>query len=146
MQKGANSVSLFGSRISLPSPWIIFALPKCFPINQSGHWATRCSDFSANTAIALELKILLNSPQANWSLLLKILLMRDANLSSIILHHLLKNIPTSDCFIASLDQPFMNRKKVTSKCSGFLCGKECNKISEWISGQIGKKNCRKIMI
>lgn len=137
MQKGTNSAILFGSRIGLPSQWIIFALPKYFPVNESGHWATRCSDFSSNTAIALELKILLNSPQANWSLLLKILLMRDANLTSIILPHLLKNIPTSDCFIASLDQPFMNRKKFTSKCNGFLCGKECNKISEWINLQNG---------
>lgn len=137
MQKGTANVSMFGSRLGLPSPWIIFALPKYFPVSQSGHWASRCSDFSTNTAIALELKILLNSPQANWSLLLKILLMRDATLSSIIMNHLIQNIPTSDCFISSLDQPFMKQTKHTSKCDGFLCGKECNKLSEWISGLSG---------
>lgn len=137
MHKGKNNVNLFASRIGLPSPWIVFALPKYFLPSQSGHWAMRCSEFSASTAIALELKILLNSPQANWALLLKIILMRDSTMASIILHHLIKNIPTPDCFIASLDQPFMNRKKATSKCEGFLCGKECNKISEWTSAQAG---------
>lgn len=138
MRKGPSAVNIFNSGQGLPSPWIIFALPKLFPLNQNGQWASKCSDFGPNTAIALELKVLLNSPQANWAHLLKILLMRDSLVSSIIHHHLIKNIPTSDCFIPSLDQPFMNQKKFSSKCDGFLCGKECNKISEWISGEIGE--------
>lgn len=112
-------------------------MPKFFPPTQIGHWATRCSDFEPNTAIALEVKILLNSPQANWSLLLKILLMRNSMMSSIILHHLLKYLPQSDCFMASLSQPFMNRKSSLEKCEGFLCGKECNNIVEWVQGESG---------
>lgn len=137
LRKGPSAVNIFNSGHGLPSPWIIFALPKLFPLTQNGQWATKCSDFGPTTAIALELKVLLNSPQANWSHLLKILLMRDSLVSSIIHHHLMKNIPTTDCFYPSLDQPFMNQKKFSSKCDGFLCGKECNKIADWISGEIG---------
>lgn len=138
MQKGTSSINLFSSGIGLPSPWIVFSLPKYFLPNKSSHWETHYSEFNPCSAIALELKILLNSPQANWSLLLKILLMRNAKLSSIIFHHLIQHLPTADCFIPSLDQPFMNQKKYASKCEGFMCGKECNKISEWISEQNGK--------
>lgn len=139
LQKGTSSVQMFTSRLGLPSPWIVFALPKFFPDGHSSQWANSCSDFAANTAVALELKILLNSPQANWSLLLKILLMRDAMLSSKIFHHLLDNIPTADCYVPSLEQPFMLQTKCVSKCDGFLCGKECNKLSEWICIQDGKQ-------
>lgn len=138
MRKGPSAVNIFNSGHGLPSPWILFALPKLFPLTQNSQWAAKCSDFGPNTAIALELKVLLNSPQANWAHLLKILLMRDSLISSIIHHHLMKNIPTSDCFYPSLDQPFMNQKKLASKCDGFLCGKECNKIADWISGEIGE--------
>lgn len=137
LHKGTASVEMFNSRLGLPSPWIVFALPKLFPSDQSGQWANSCSDFGANTAIALELKILLNSPQANWSLLLKILLMRDAVLTSKILQQLLGNIPTVDCFVSAMEQPFMARQKSVSKCDGFLCGKECNKLAEWIEAQQG---------
>lgn len=147
MQKGIGNFGMFGSRLGLPSPWITFALPRYFPVGQSGgggggggnNWASRCSEFSTNTAIALELKILLNSPQPNWSLLLRILLMRDATLSSIILTHLIQNIPTNDCFISSLDQPFMKQKRLAAKCAGFLCGKECNKLTEWTSALNGER-------
>lgn len=143
MQKGTSNVGMFGSRLGIPSPWICFTLSRYFPIGQNGGnshcWASRCSDFSTNTAIALELKILLNSPQPNWSLLLRILLMRDATLSSIIMSHLIQNIPTNDCFISSLDQPFMKQRRHVVKCDGFLCGKECNKLTEWTSALNGMK-------
>lgn len=146
MRKGPSAVNIFNSGHALPSPWIVFALPKFFSLSQNGQWATKCSDFGPNTAIALELKVLLNSPQANWAHLLKILLMRDSLVSSLIHHHLMKNIPTSDRFIASLDQPFMSQKKFSSKCDGFLCGKECNKISEWISGEIGLISLHQVLL
>lgn len=142
-------MNFFSSRQGLPSAWMIFTLPKLFPTNENGHcWATKCSEFNSNTAIALELKILLTSPQANWSLLLKLLLMRDAQLSTIILQHLIKEIPTSDCFISALEQPFINRDKYSLKCDGFLCGKECSNITEWISGEqdpVGQANYQIIL-
>lgn len=74
MRKGTSSIGIFTLRQGFPSPWIIFALPNLFPVTQlNSHWATRCSDFGTNTALTLELKVLLAAPQANWSLLLKVL-------------------------------------------------------------------------
>uniref|UniRef100_A0A1B0DML4 Uncharacterized protein n=1 Tax=Phlebotomus papatasi TaxID=29031 RepID=A0A1B0DML4_PHLPP len=131
LKKGPASMGMMTSRQGLPAPWIIFTLPKMFPTNQNGHWATRCSEFGPNTALSLELRVLMGAPQANWSLLLKVLLMRDANLSMIILHHLLSNQPSSDRFVAALAQPLLNRKKFAKKCEGFMCGMECTKVEEW---------------
>lgn len=148
LRKENSTMGLFGSRQGLPSPWIIFALPKLFPPNQNGHWATRCSDFGINTAIALEIKVLLGAPQSNWSLLLKVLLMREATLSSIIIHHLIKNLPSSDCYVPSLKQPLMDRDNFPVKCDGFLCGNECKEIKSWTNGltdPIGQTNYQVVL-
>lgn len=136
MQRGA--LQMFGSRHGLPAPWLVFALPRYFPAEQSGQWAHSCRDFAASTAIAVELRILLHSPQANWSLLLRILLMRDATLTRVILGQLLANVPASDAFVPTLEQPFMRRRRAAQKCEGFLCSKECNKLTEWIMLQSGE--------
>lgn len=112
-------------------------MPKVFNWNDTNKHAKKSSEFSQNTAIALELKILLNSSQANWPLLLKILLMRNSALSSVIFQHLINFIPTSDCFKPALQQPFMNQKQNSKKCNGFICGKECNSVAEWIRGENG---------
>jgi protein KIAA0825 len=138
LRKGPTAVGIFTPRQSLPSPWLIFALPKLFPTNQSGHWSTRCSEFNPNTAISLELKVLLGAPQANWSLLLKVLLMRDAIISSTILHHLMKLIPSSDNFVTSLEQPAMNHGHLEASCEGFLCGRECNDMDIHAKEHLGK--------
>lgn len=148
LRKSLASIGMFSSRHGLPSPWIIFALPKLFPPNQNGHWATRCSDFGTNTAIALEIKVLLGAPQSNWTLLLKILLMRDASLSSIIIHHLMKNLPTCDSFITSLKQPLMDHQYFNVKCTAFLCGKGCKQIHEWactLQDPIGQTNYQVVL-
>jgi hypothetical protein len=62
---------------------------------------------------------------------IKVLLMRDAQLSSIIFHHLMKYLPCSDEFVTSYIQPCMNQEGLRTKCDGFLCGKECKDIAEW---------------
>lgn len=148
LRKGKSSVVMFKSRQGLPSPWIIFALPKLFPSTQNGNWATRCSEFGVNTAIALELKVLVGAPQANWSILQKVLLMRDAYLSSIIFHHLMNNLPTSDNFVESLKQPLMDRTNFAKKCKGFLCGLECMEIESWTNSlldPIGQTNYQVVL-
>lgn len=136
LRKGHSTIAMFSSRQGLPSPWIIFALPKLFPSTQNGHWATRCSEFGVNTAIALELKVLLGAPQANWPLLQKVLLMRGATLSAIIFHHLMGNLPMPENFIPSLSQPLMDRENFFKKCEGFLCGNECNEIESWTNAML----------
>ncbi|XP_058464098.1 uncharacterized protein LOC131438241 [Malaya genurostris] len=147
-KKGVNAIAMFNQRQGLITPWTIFVLPKLFPVNQNGHWATRCSELPTNTALSLELKVLLAAPQANWWLLLKVLLMREAHLSSMIFHHLIKNLPSCDNFIPSSKQPSINRESMSKKCEGFLCGLECNDIVQWSLEQqdpIGQTNYQVLM-
>lgn len=137
VKKGTDSVGMFQPRKGYPAPWIIFALPKMFPSNLTGHWASKVSEFGTFAALTIELKVLLASPQANWPLLIKVLLMRGAHLSVIIFHHLMKYLPECDEFVTSSLQPCMNQEGLKTKCDGFLCGKECKDIAEWAAVQKG---------
>lgn len=116
---------------SSSSPWIRFAMPNIFLNNDTNIMAQRLSQFTKNAAIAFELKILLNSPQAHWPLLLKIIMMRDSFLSSIIFSHLIKYLPTNDSFKTALTQPFATHEITAEKCKRFLCAKECQSVAEW---------------
>jgi protein KIAA0825 len=133
LKKGTESVGMFQQRKGYPSPWMIFSWPKMF--NMNGHLATKVSEFGTFAALTIELKVLLASPQANWPLLIKVLLMRDAHLSQIIFHHLMKFLPACDEFVDSHMQPCMNIEGLKTKCDGFLCGKECKDIAEWAAVQ-----------
>lgn len=69
-RRGINSIEFCRTRNAGPSPWIVFTSPQLFPeypIN-----ITQFSDVKPETAIALELSVLLIQPQPNWSLLLKV--------------------------------------------------------------------------
>lgn len=137
LRKGPSSIAIFRQRDGSSSPWIQFTLPTIFASDEKNQWADKSSEFGQKAAIAFELKILLNSPQANWSLLLKILLMRNAQLSSIIFNHLVQHLPTSDRFKPALSQPFSQQETKAGKCDRFLCGKECNSVAEWICDDDG---------
>lgn len=116
-------------------------MPAIFTNNTLNKNANNLSEFSKNAAIALELKILLKSPNPDWPLLIKLLLMRSSFLSSLIFSHLLNNLPTSDCYKPALDQPFA--KHNAEKCKRFLCGRDCHTVAEWANidnGIICKKN------
>lgn len=74
--------------------------------------------------------------------------MRDATLPAIIIHHLMENLPGSDSFVNSFDQPCMNQDNYAKKCEGFLCGKECNDIDNWASEHsdpIGQTNYQVVL-
>ncbi|XP_035792952.1 uncharacterized protein LOC118467058 [Anopheles albimanus] len=148
-KKGVHGgIAMFNQRQGLIVPWTIFVMPRLFPVNQNAHWAARCSELPTSTAISLELKVLLSAPQANWWLLLKVLLMREAHLSSIIFHHLIRNLPSGDNFIPSSKQPSVSRDCLSKKCEGFLCGLECNDIVQWALEQndpIGQSNYQVLM-
>lgn len=132
LKDGPSALKIFQQARGNPYPWISFAMPSVFGTNEINKYAKRSSDFEKYTAVALELKILLNSPQANWPLVLKLLLTRDAALSSIIFKHLIQFLPTTDCFKPALSQLFMRQNKDIQKCNGFLCGKECSTVAEWL--------------
>lgn len=137
LRKGVNSLNIFNVRGNVVLPWIQFAMSSLFAADARNKMATKSLEFDANASIALELKILTNSSQANWSLLLKLLLMRGGRLSAIILNHLMSNLPTSDSFKCARDQPFYKESSATAKCKGFMCGRECAGISDWIGNDSG---------
>lgn len=139
LRKGPGSVNIFKTRDGLSSAWIQFAMPTIYSNNDTNKLAQKLSEFTKNTAIALELKILLNSPQPSWPLLLKILLMRNSYLSALIFSHLINNLPTSDCYKPALDQPFVKQEVNPEKCKRFLCSKECNSVAEWACVDEGSK-------
>lgn len=139
LRRGPLPIKIFQQRDGSASPWIRFALPTIFTSDEKNQWANMSSEFGQKAAIAFELKILLNSPQANWSLLLKTLLMRNAHLSTIIFDHLVQHLPTSDRFKPALSQPFNQQEATAEKCDRFLCGKECNSVAEWTCDDDGMK-------
>ncbi|XP_063706631.1 uncharacterized protein LOC134835643 [Culicoides brevitarsis] len=148
LRKGTQSVGMFQERMGLPSPWILFALSKLFPDKRTGHYATRCSEFTSSTAITLELRVLMTAPQPSWPILIKVLLMREATLSSVIFHHLIENLPSQENFVPSYLQPCLNKETMDAKCEGFLCGKECNDIGHWALNNpdpVGQTNYQVIM-
>ncbi|XP_055315065.1 uncharacterized protein LOC129575443 [Sitodiplosis mosellana] len=131
LRKESSINNLFKIRSGCSSPWIQFAMPTIFTNDNFNKNANDLSEFTKNAAIALELKILLNSSQPDWALLLKILLMRNSYLSSLIFSHLLNNLPTSDCYKAALDQPFSKHDIDAEKCKRFLCSRDCHTVAEW---------------
>lgn len=113
-------------------------MPTIFQNNAINKNAIALSEFTKNAAIALDLKILLNSPQPDWALLAKLLLMRNAYLSALIFGHLIKNLPTPDCYKAALEQPFSKLDLNAEKCKRFLCGRDCHTVGEWANLDNGK--------
>lgn len=131
LRKESSMNHLFKSRSGSSSPWIQFVMPTIFASENDNKNANNLFEFTKNAAIAFELKILLNSPQPDWALLLKILLMRNSYLCSLIFSHLINNLPSSDCFKPALDQPFARHEVDAEKCNRFLCGRDCHTVAEW---------------
>ncbi|XP_055846207.1 uncharacterized protein LOC129912111 [Episyrphus balteatus] len=134
-RKGLANMEMFSSRKGLPSAWIIFVLPRLFPKDHSSQWVTEFFDLNANTAIALELKVLLAFPEADWSFLVKVILMRDAKLSSIILPHLMKYLPSPENF-KNVTKWSFTLSENHEKCSAFLCRQECFNPAELIVDEL----------
>lgn len=113
-------------------------MPTIFSNDNYNKNAINLSEFTKTAAIALELKVLLNSPQPDWPLLLKILLMRNSYLSSLIFSHLINNLPSCECYKTALDQPFAKHDIDAEKCKRFLCGRDCHTVAEWANIDDGK--------
>uniref|UniRef100_A0A1A9ZA38 Uncharacterized protein n=1 Tax=Glossina pallidipes TaxID=7398 RepID=A0A1A9ZA38_GLOPL len=133
---GVENMEMFSSRHGLPSAWIVFSLPRLFSKDQSRQWVTEFSDLNSHTAIYLELKVLLSSPEADWSFLVKVLLMRDAYLSGLILRHLLRYLPSPENFKNVAQTAFTENPDKPEKCKGFLCRGECFNVSEHTASDI----------
>lgn len=136
LRKGPDTIDIFQKRKEQAMPWVQFSMAKLFASDPCNRNAIDMSELGTNAAIALDLKVLLNSPQPNFPLLLKILLIRDSYLTSSIFKHLIQYLPTNDCFKPALSQPFQAQDE-TEKCQKFLCSKECGGTKAWLENEEG---------
>ncbi|EEZ98750.1 uncharacterized protein LOC658339 [Tribolium castaneum] len=111
-RKGLETVDLFKSRNTGPASWITFSLPNIFKVQPKN--ITRMSDLPPDAAIALELTVLLAQPQPNWSLLLKVLGMKNCKLLKLILDLSLQN------FTIEIQKPVTK----SNSCGVFLCSSD----------------------
>ncbi|XP_041970753.1 uncharacterized protein LOC121727141 [Aricia agestis] len=98
-------------------PWYTFVSPMFDKTDDLA--ATNTLDLSTNTAVGLELIVLLAQPQPSWALLVKTLMMRDCHLCRALLIHAMKHMsvdnsrwPASGLWYSQDGQ---------NKCKGFLC-------------------------
>ncbi|KRT82886.1 hypothetical protein AMK59_4181, partial [Oryctes borbonicus] len=121
-RKGFDNCELSKSRGHTLSPWIAFSLQNIF--KESPKNVTKITELPDNTAIALEFLVLLNQPQPNWALLLKVCCMRNFNVLLIILQESLAKFNNPSDFVKIAPN--------CTKCNGFLCtGDGICKSVEW---------------
>ncbi|KAI4457536.1 hypothetical protein MML48_7g00003443 [Holotrichia oblita] len=121
-RKGFENCELSKSRGNTLSPWIIFSLQNIF--KETPKNVTKLTDLPDNTAIALEFLVLLNQPQPNWALLLKVCCMRNFNVLLAVLRESLSKF--------NGNRNWVGAKTDSVKCEGFLCtGDGICKSVEW---------------
>ncbi|XP_036336658.1 uncharacterized protein LOC118746827 [Rhagoletis pomonella] len=141
-RKNIENMEMFSSRQGLPCAWILFASPQLFSTDKTFQWVTEFGDLSARIAISLELKVLLAFPEADWAYLLKVLLMRNAQVTGIILRHIFSHLPSPENF-KNDNSSFLDDYSQRKKCEAFLCRGECLDVSEKIKNHadpIGQSN------
>ncbi|XP_068085155.1 uncharacterized protein KIAA0825 [Anabrus simplex] len=127
-RKGLGGLPVFSQRDqSSPSPWFVLTSPHLFPSNTSN-----IRKLPDGPAIALELSVLVAQPQASWTLLLKVLMMRNSKVACLLLNHLMqqlgKEVPKSAATKNKKDKEKEAEEKIEGHCGGFLCpgGGECS--------------------
>ncbi|XP_018785482.1 PREDICTED: uncharacterized protein LOC108966843 [Bactrocera latifrons] len=141
-RKNIENMEMFSSRQGLPCAWILFASPRLFSTDKTFQWVTEFSDLSARIAISLELKVLLAFPEADWAYLLKVLLMRNAQVTGVILRHIFSHLPSPENF-NNENSSFLSDVGEQKKCEAFLCRGECLDLSHQIRNQadpVGQSN------
>ncbi|XP_044763067.1 uncharacterized protein LOC123320001 [Coccinella septempunctata] len=108
-RKGIEKIDLLKCKTSGPLPWICFSLPHLF--KQIPKNVLKLTEFPGNVEITLELMVLLAQPQPHWSLLLKVLGLKDCRLLKILVE-----LCSSEC---KEEMKVGSSKKEI--CSGFLC-------------------------
>ncbi|XP_014094985.1 uncharacterized protein [Bactrocera oleae] len=141
-RKNIDNMEMFSSRQGLPCAWILFASPRLFSTDKTFQWVTEFGDLSSRIAISLELKVLLAFPEADWAYLLKVLLMRNAQVTGIILRHIFSYLPSPENF-NNENSSFLSDVSEQKKCEAFLCRGECLDLSDQIRNQadpVGQSN------
>ncbi|XP_047510369.1 uncharacterized protein LOC125053179 isoform X3 [Pieris napi] len=100
-----------------PYPWFTFVSPNLF--DGFDDVTTHTQDLPNKTAIGLELIVLLAQPQPSWSLLVKVLMMRNCHLARMLLISAIRNM-SSDNSRWPADGLWYG-DGTRHRCDGFLC-------------------------
>ncbi|CAH2070976.1 unnamed protein product, partial [Iphiclides podalirius] len=104
---------------SCPYPWFTFVSPNLFD-RLDGFSIKHTKDLPDKTAIGLELLVLLAQPQPSWTLLVKVLMMRDCRLARTLLCHAVRNMSVDNARWPA-NGLWYNADGGQQKCGGFLC-------------------------
>ncbi|XP_052740770.1 uncharacterized protein LOC112050628 [Bicyclus anynana] len=102
-----------------PYPWITFINPNLFD-GTDDKTAKTTQELSTKTALCLELMVLLAQPQPSWSLVVKVLTMRNCHLSRMLLMNAVSKM-SADNSRWPADGLWYNTDGCRQKCDGFLC-------------------------
>nr|CAD7265349.1 unnamed protein product [Timema shepardi] len=132
-RRGTSGVEILSHRNLLsPAPWFVLTSPHLFS-GPDNH-------LSDGAAVALELSVLAAQPQASWPLLLKVLMMRQCQVASLVMNHYMQQLANKESSTSTttnsgiLKPPCQEKGKAppevlneTGHCGGFLCsgGGDC---------------------
>ncbi|XP_068631342.1 uncharacterized protein [Battus philenor] len=102
-----------------PYPWFTFVSPNLFD-RFDDFTIKHTKDLQDKTAIGLELMVLLAQPQPSWTLLVKVIMMRDCRLARILLNHAICNMSVDNGRWPAVGL-WYNVDAHQEKCEGFLC-------------------------
>ncbi|CAH2237941.1 jg4635 [Pararge aegeria aegeria] len=102
-----------------PYPWFTFINPNLFDCGDDKN-AKTTQELSTKTALCLELMVLLAQPQPSWSLVVKVLMMRNCHLLRMLLINAISNM-SKDNSRWPADGLWYNVEGCKQKCEGFLC-------------------------
>ncbi|OWR55394.1 hypothetical protein KGM_209819 [Danaus plexippus plexippus] len=99
-------------------PWFTFVSPEFFDGSNDVN-VKNSQDFSIKTALSLDLKVLLAQPQPSWSLLVKVLMMRDCHLCRTLIIHGIRHMSMDNARWPA--DGLWYHCDGFGKCDGFLC-------------------------
>ncbi|XP_013172139.1 PREDICTED: uncharacterized protein LOC106121150 isoform X3 [Papilio xuthus] len=101
-----------------PYPWYTFVSPNLFDSLENFN-VKHTKDLPDKTAIALELLVLLAQPQPSWTLLVKVLMMRECRVARLLLHTGVRNMSVDNARWPANGLWYDTDER--KKCDGFLC-------------------------
>ncbi|XP_043499356.1 uncharacterized protein LOC122522360 isoform X2 [Polistes fuscatus] len=127
-----------------PSPWVLVCIPRLLGTSDLD---VHIKELSEDKIVILELNILRNQPQPNWSQLMKVISMNNNVVAKLLLNTLVRkcigftseeeNLTITKEKLTNNKEGNNKNEKIKTNCGGFLCSESsCKKLSK-ISANLG---------
>ncbi|KAL1505958.1 hypothetical protein ABEB36_005401 [Hypothenemus hampei] len=101
-KNNTESIAVLKPKLAGPVPWITFALPNIFKMNETSLIQTSDQDYGRT--LGIELMVLLAQPQPKWALLLKILCSNNFKILNLLLNEFMqRNVELKKVIPKSVD-------------------------------------------